>query len=656
MNRKISFLLIALFNLVSIIYAQLVWKEYDKNPVFDPIRDQQAENPCVLYDQDKFSPGGPPAFYAMWFATEEGIALAYSNNGKDWTEYNKSRPLTGLKAKGNYPYIIYDPKGFKTNSFSYRIWYWSGITDSIESIRTAESVDGINWMNDQPIQQHLTDTSLQLIVGPGLYNNYFYHIYGPGSILYNPSCENIGSSTPDDKTDDQPLTYNYIIYYNSSSEGLSPEGSIIQTSLAYSVDGIYWTRYGNKPVVIPSGDVNKWDGLVIYNARTYFSDHKYRLVYSGDNRKTNIPFGNGIGYGYSVNGIDWSFYPEPFIYPESNMDWKSNGIFGASIIDQSYELIRWPKKIPKYQKYQMWYSGMDFSNKTIIGFAESISWISQPMTIKRYVTANPKSGFIPLAVTFQGFCMDCMDWEDCFTYFAWYFDDGDFIESKYDVSHVFQYENTYHISTVLIECWGSENDYFTLDIKAMNPLSGCFIIQLESGFVPLTVSFDAGCSKGLNNVPIISYSWDFDDDQYGSGKNVAHTFTRPGDYYVVLEITNKDGIKQTSHRKITVLGVLPPASISLQRMEDRSLFRKNWFNNITWASNAGNSGITITKYNIYRKLSSQPDSEYSIISSVDVNTFEFTDINIKQDEKYSYVLTTIESGGHESAFSNPVAN
>lgn len=62
------------------------------------------------------------------------------------------------------------------------------------------------------------------------------------------------------------------------------------------------------------------------------------------------------------------------------------------------------------------------------------------------------------------------------------------------------------------------------------------------------------------------------------------------------------------------------------------------------------------KYNIYRKLSSQPDSEYRVIGSVDGNIFEFMDTNINPDESYSYVLTTVESGGHESAFSAPVMN
>lgn len=661
MNRKISFLLIALFNLVSIICAQGVWKEYDKNPVFKPIRGQQTEHPCVLFDKDKFRAAKPESSYKMWFATKDGIALAYSDTGITWNEYNKSKPFNGLLAKASRPKVVYDAYGFGGNQFFYKIWYWSGENNSISSMRYAVSADGINWFDEQPIRQHKSDPNLQLITGTNLFDNYFYYIYGPATILYISKNSNPGWDTLEDKSDDHPFEYKYIMFFNSSSNGLSPEGSILQTSLAYSGDGLYWIRYGDVPVIIPSGSIAEWNGLAIFDVQVIPIKHSYCIFYSGSNDR-NLLYSfteTSIGYGASDSGIKWVLQAFPIFNPEINQNWETRGLNSATgYLEYSYIYYKIHKPFI-CNKFKIWYTGWNDLKLSSIGYAYTLMIPSGSIEGTMHST---KDGFSPLSVDLSIDCHYCMeDIEggcDCHNFeYLWDFGDG-FAESSlhcYSVHHMFVSEGIYNIVAIVKDCI-TDLYWFNNVINVINPLAACFSTQPESGFVPLTVSFDAGCSKGLNNVPIISYSWDFDDDQSGSGKNVSHIFTAPGDYYVVLEITNKDGIKQTSHKKITVFGVLPPASISLHHMEDRSLFRNNWFNIITWASNAGNSGLTITKYNIYRKLSSQPDLEYSIIGSVDGNTFEFIDTNINQDEKYSYVLTAVETGGHESAYSIPVSN
>lgn len=61
-----------------------------------------------------------------------------------------------------------------------------------------------------------------------------------------------------------------------------------------------------------------------------------------------------------------------------------------------------------------------------------------------------------------------------------------------------------------------------------------------SGKTPLTVSFD-GASSGINDSPIVSYSWSFGDGTTAAGSAVSHTYTTPGDYYTELTVIDTSG-------------------------------------------------------------------------------------------------------------------
>jgi len=351
------------------------WTEEPGNPVLDPALGMRAYYPSVQFDPDGFGGHGVAANYKMWFASPDsgagGIALATSNDGLNWTEHNNSSPLAGLPASANHPVVIYHSGGFGGGMY-YKIWYWdtgAGL-NTIGAIRTAQSADGVTWIDDQPIQQHATDATLQLV--DGVSGSYFYHCYGPGSVLFNPTGGNIGSTTPDDKSDDQPMTYRYVMYYDSSGEGASPNGSLEQTSLAYSTDGIYWIRYGDAPVLIPSGDANDWDGMYSYRASVLEINGTYHMWYAGANGDNSIGtyYAHGIGHAVSNDGLNWSLdVDNPAMHVSDGVAWRDVRTYTPVVVH--------PVGGADDTCLQMWFTGRTGSNYTI-GLANACGIIPGP--------------------------------------------------------------------------------------------------------------------------------------------------------------------------------------------------------------------------------------------------------------------------------------
>ena len=65
---------------------------------------------------------------------------------------------------------------------------------------------------------------------------------------------------------------------------------------------------------------------------------------------------------------------------------------------------------------------------------------------------------------------------------------------------------------------------------------------------PAEVTFDASKSTG----EIVSWEWDFGDGGMTEGETVDHTFTAPGDYTVILTVTDDSGGQAVTSRTVTV--------------------------------------------------------------------------------------------------------
>ncbi len=248
------------------------WQDYQSNPVFDPAT--RAYYPTLAYDDSKFSSHGTAYYYKMWYSTGSKIGLAYSDNGKSWTEVGE---LPTLSTNASHPWIVYDAGGFGGSGVFYKIWYWdtSKIYGPAKSIAYAESTDGVSWTNKQNV-----------FGGTGVGGDWNRGSYGPATVLYNSLASNSGTD---------PLDYSYAMYYDGTSGGTEEIG------LASSTDGISWTRYGTDPV-LPNGDPLDWDSTHNYPATVILADGKYRMWFSGGAGASN----RGIGYAESDDGISWT--------------------------------------------------------------------------------------------------------------------------------------------------------------------------------------------------------------------------------------------------------------------------------------------------------------------------------------------------------------
>jgi hypothetical protein len=245
-----------------------------------------AYYPSVIFNSAHFGGASSAPTYKMWYADGNdgngGVFLITSSNGTTW-----STPTTmlGIPSPGAYHIqVIYDANNFGLGATgpAYRMYYWTGTMDySLSDIYTTQSVDGINWTNAVPITQ---DASAQLVIGDAIigWNN---GSYGPTQLFYQPSAANTGND---------PWNYSYVIYYDGTN------GSMEETGLAYSIDGLYWEAYSGNPVLAASSSP-AWDSNDAVYGTVYRDLEGFHYWYSGGVSSPD----DGIGYAFSTNGEAW---------------------------------------------------------------------------------------------------------------------------------------------------------------------------------------------------------------------------------------------------------------------------------------------------------------------------------------------------------------
>jgi hypothetical protein len=98
----------------------------------------------------------------------------------------------------------------------------------------------------------------------------------------------------------------------------------------------------------------------------------------------------------------------------------------------------------------------------------------------------------------------------------------------------------------------------------------------------------------------------------------------------------------------------PPINLVLEREINRGLFSGEAFNYLSWQPDPWNSRFVIREYKIYRSPVNAVD--YQLIGKVDGNIFMYTDGYLKMEDKFAYVVTSVDSDGNESPKSKPVRN
>jgi uncharacterized repeat protein (TIGR01451 family)/fimbrial isopeptide formation D2 family protein len=326
--------------------------------------------PSVLYDPNAFGHAAGDVisaslpytyrvtpYYKMWVGTRSApnyIQFAYSDDGIAWYQFNGGAPLPGLKSGGYHSVVLYDPAGFG-DGFYYKIWYWDSTVSvyTITAIRTAESVNGIVWQNDQPITQ---DPTAPLIRGfSGTWNR---GTYGPVWVLYNPS----GAPGFDDTN---IWNNRYVMYYDATT------GAFEQVGIAYSADGKHWKRWGDgpvlpsgRPITEPWGQPTPWDSSYsTFGTVIRLSNGTWRFWYSGGTTASH----QGIGLAFSGDGLHWAKAIGPMMHINDGILYRTRRTYTPWVL---YSPTAFNGHGPGWH-YKMWFSCVDNSNNYRICHAYS---------------------------------------------------------------------------------------------------------------------------------------------------------------------------------------------------------------------------------------------------------------------------------------------
>lgn len=85
-----------------------------------------------------------------------------------------------------------------------------------------------------------------------------------------------------------------------------------------------------------------------------------------------------------------------------------------------------------------------------------------------------------------------------------------------------------------------------------------------SGEAPLSVTL-----RGVGSDPdgeVVSFAWDLGDGSMADGKEVRHTYTKPGDYTATLTVTDKDGLTGSGSARVRVTAKAPPPAPVAQKI------------------------------------------------------------------------------------------
>ncbi|MGB8953141.1 MAG: hypothetical protein WCC06_10830 [Candidatus Aminicenantales bacterium] len=126
-------------------------------------------------------------------------------------------------------------------------------------------------------------------------------------------------------------------------------------------------------------------------------------------------------------------------------------------------------------------------------------------------------------------------------------------------------------------------------------------------------------------------------------------------YTYACTAVSQGGTESDMSVSVTEERTFSPLNITLSTVSNSSLFQDEKINIIAWQNNPLNDAVTVAYYNIYRKKIGESDSQYQRLVTLDGTTYEYKDRNLPFNEKYSYVLTTVNSTGDESKRSSSVS-
>ena len=168
------------------------------------------------------------------------------------------------------------------------------------------------------------------------------------------------------------------------------------------------------------------------------------------------------------------------------------------------------------------------------------------------ISYSPVNASVPVTLTFDG--TGSSDPDGSITAYAWQVSDGRTATGS-TAAFNFSTAGTYQVTLQVTDNGGataSKTISVTLQQAPNQAPTASFTANPTTGFMPLTVQFNASGSSDPEG-GALSYHWNFDDGSAAaSGVSVSHEFTAVGSYDVVLTVTDPLGKSDTATRTITV--------------------------------------------------------------------------------------------------------
>lgn len=94
---------------------------------------------------------------------------------------------------------------------------------------------------------------------------------------------------------------NWRMYYSGKDRGSRLRGPRLRIGLAFSSDGLHWTKYERNPI-LDAGRQKEWDSAGVYCPVVWQDQETWQMVFTGCNSEGQYQ----VGYATSKDGVLWT--------------------------------------------------------------------------------------------------------------------------------------------------------------------------------------------------------------------------------------------------------------------------------------------------------------------------------------------------------------
>jgi hypothetical protein len=319
------------------------------SPVIAPGAVNAWDNPSIFgYPCPREEEGYEVLYRGTDIAGIRAVGYASSTDGVSW---NKSASNPVLQRSGTQPWdaggVSYGP--LLDEGDHYTMFFRGYDAGNIYRYGRAVSTDLISWQRDPGFvfgtgAAGTWDEKLSTIrvnkqgAGYGMWYSAYDagwagglgYAYSPDGLAWNRNAANpVLAGTPGDWDAggiegfvllERPWMGDYMIAY-SAQDGLANYA----IGLAFSPDGINWTKHAGNPVIL-TGGAGTWNENIVDVMSLSFDGSFYKLILSGQDGLGKY----NVGQSYSDNGLLWFLPTEnPILTPSAGPAWDDSAVFST---------------------------------------------------------------------------------------------------------------------------------------------------------------------------------------------------------------------------------------------------------------------------------------------------------------------------------------